>query len=258
MGASVRNTISLAAAAALLTGCTTIPVQLAQSNVTPREINDAVRCEVAYALASGTGDVGFFSDWNAGIVLTTKLIDHATAKPGVTISGSVNDVEWKSPTSIDYSDKRTGEAKITYGIAALSTASVESCPQRGSHLASTGLGLAEWLEWAGSTLTPKTSGDGRINTLKYNIDFSVERSVGGGLTFKTDHLDFALNENTISRKNDNGLVIEFAAPPVVANGKVKGASPRGRTVEQLQSDIIKEQEQPRVIQVEPGETIIVD
>ena len=252
----MRTIISLAAAATLLAGCGTIPMQLAQSNVTPREIMEAIKCEVAYALASGAGDVVYFANWNAAIQLETKLIDHATAKPGLTVSGEVNDVEWKSPTAIDYSDKRTGTAIIKYDIRALSSASVDVCPGRGSTLAATGLGLADWLERAGATLTPSTSGNGTIDTLKYDIEFSVERSVGGGLTFKTEHLDFALDQNSISRRNENTLNMAFAAPPVV--DKVKGTKPKGKTVEDLQRDITFERQRQNVITVEPGQTVIIE
>lgn len=251
----MRNTISFVAVAALLAGCGTIPTQLAQTNVTPREINGAVRCEVAYALAGGAGDIEYFSNWNAGIVLVTKLIDEASAEPGLTVSGKVNDVEWKSPAGIVYSDKRTGEMKITYKITSLSSADATSCPERGSPLAATGLGLADWLEKAGRTLTPDTSGGGEINTLKYLIEFSVARSVGGGLTFKTDHLEVGLDQNSISRTSDNTLTIEFDAPPSAP--EAKGAPARGRSAEQLTLDILEEQEAPKVIQVEPGQSIIV-
>lgn len=245
----MRNLLGFATLAVAVSGCTTIPAQLMQSDVSPREIRQAIECEVAYALQSGTGDVGSFANWLAAIQLETTLTDTVTSKPGINVSGSIGKVDYKVPASVDYSDVRKGHSILHYDDLKLSDASTVACPQRNSPLAATGLRLADYLEQAGSTLTNATSGGGTLQTLEFEIDFSVTRGVSGGLTFKDEHVQVSWDENSVSRGSANVLTIAFSAP--------KPGESRQKTVQKLQDKITYDREQRNTIQLRSGQSIII-
>ena len=243
----VMRTIAIIAATALgLAGCTTIPKIAQQSAISPAEIHDAVQCEIAYAIENPSSGASAFADWVAAIQLEITLTDSIGMKPGLNFTGSLGKAEYKVPASLDYSDVRKGHAILAYDALTLTDAH-GGCPERGSGASAKGLGLAEWLERAGDTMTFANSDGGTLTKFGYTMTFSVTRSVGGGLTFKTDHVSVSLDENQLSHENENILTIAFAKPDKDARS----------TVKKLQNQINLERAQENTIQLKPGQSIIV-
>lgn len=227
----------------MLSGCSSIPAKMATASVTPREIHDAIVCEIAYATSAGATTL---TDWVAAIQLEVKQTDTIDLKPGLTASGASGNWKWSVPTSAQFNDVREGTAVLKYQELLLHRAANE-CPAPDGPAAPRGLGLAAWLDRVGQTMGHASSGGGDLDSLDYSVTFTVTRSVGGGLVFETDHVKVALDENTLSRENKNTLTIKF---------KPGGNNPRA-VANALQKQITEERLAPTVIQLKDNQTVVI-
>lgn len=244
----MRRFAVLLAAAASLSGCTTLAGSLSHFPVTPAEIKAAVECELAYLFLDGAPDPRLISRATAAAELTLSLTDAASLTPGLTVKGKIGPATLSLPASMTASSSRNGTITLAFDILRVGEMAGRSCPQPESDTAATGLGLTAWLTRVLETVSPLADGD-RIKDMKYTVSFTVTRTAKGGLSFTSQFLDISLSENSASRSEVNKLEIKFEVP--------SGGAGRKQVARELHRQLTEERNAPALIQVLPGQTVTI-
>lgn len=245
-----------------LAGCTTLPRPIATMSVSAPEIVRAVECDLASVFRNPAIEGRLLIASLAKVELDLVRTDDNNLKPGATFKATVaqgTTVETKPKGEL--SDKGVRTSEVDFGVkfadidprTRLGKSIASRCPTPDSQLAADGLGLAEWLHDA---LVGASGEDTavQLGLITFKQDFTVTRTLKGGLVFTTNIASFGLDESQLSRKQQNTIFvkIEVKEPPVVANSGITPLSADERLMIQTRP------ERGTTILVDPDQKVIIE
>lgn len=240
-----------------LAGCATVPAALYEEPVSTAQIIAAVQCEMASIYQHQDVAPTLLRYSNALTKLNLVTTDDAGVQPGLGIER-----KWDGKTVTLTSKNKLSEKAVRTKALDFVTVFANLDPETtlGSSLAadcatlqSAGdeLGLADWLH---QVLIANKGGAAQFDNLSFIAEFTVTRGAGGGLVFKSDWGSVSLNESQASREKKNRIEVVMKVLP-------KPSSP-ARVVPKAAIDELRELQAPvdqgTIIQVEPGQSIIIE
>jgi hypothetical protein len=241
-------------------GCTSVPKVLRSEAVSSSEIVNAVQCEFMVAVARHPRP-----NWFAGIKLeldgTQGLGSNQTAFTATPVP-AVRGPATFAPLVGGYTNTVKRTASIEF-FAALDSylpgtptgeAVAARCPQSAG---AGGLGLADWLE---AVLGATDSSAARIKTINYQLDFTVTRSMGGGLTFKTSVVEIKIDKPSVTYNNTNKLTVSIVStlPGGLLTVRETDDGFPGGVMDALSHNLDKLTEKPKPeLVLVPGDTLVV-
>ena len=244
-----------------LSSCGTLPKGAAGPAVPTARIVEAVRCQLAEAVAPGNPDPAGMIGWK---VLTTVTINGDSGyeiRPGIAgVSGKAGKASWKAPTS-GFSAVGSTKRKIEneYGVLDIGGEIARApCPAPGSPGATQGLDLAHWL-YAASAGQPASNANVTPKKVSYNHTYTVGVSAGGGLTFTFVDFSLSFEGNKASASTAYTIDVRLEPQPLprllVAEPDrfLSGPDP----FDSLRADRDADEEDETIIKVPPGQSIII-
>ncbi len=231
--------------------------------VSVAQVITAIQCELASIYSGGAGEASVLMSWVARTKLQLNIDESTNIAPGLTLTPKLASATMTLPGSGGFSDVVSRDATLDFNTALwdldpeteAGADLAARCPEPGSAIASTGLGLADWLTNISSAISA-SSPAAAVTNVSYVASFTVTRSVTGGITFKTAMIDAKINPSTASRTRANILTITFARDPSRGAGDADALLAPDLLNEQLDRQMEELTKEPGITLV-PGDVLVV-
>lgn len=219
----MRLTAILASVLVGLTGCVGMPKSMQNPGqpVSVEELVLAVECEYFSIFELGEETVTLLSDWVAGTDYDLKVTDGMVYKPGLTITppaGTVT-VVLAGSTSVDDKAIRQQTFRLYTDFSTIAPGTdrgdklAARCPRYNGSIGSRGLQIGAQLRGLASGMAAAGIPQRALSIPTQKLTFTVDRSVGNGLTFKAGDATLKAEATSRSRKMDNIITIALARRP---------------------------------------------
>lgn len=252
----MRKFVATPVLALALAGCATVPTALLVEPVSTAQIIAAVQCEMVSIYGHDDAEPALLRYSNALTKLDLVTTDDSLVQPGLGLERKWDGNTLTVASKNKLSEKAVRTKKLEF-VTIFANVDPETEVGRSlaadcatEHASAGELGLGDWLH---QVLIANKHGAAQFDNLSFIADFTVTRGVGGGLVFKSDWGNLSLNESQANREKKNRIEVTIKVlpkPPVPA--KVV-SQPAIEELRELQAPA----EKGTVIQVEPGQSIIV-
>lgn len=258
----------LAGVSLALMGCSGIPksMQNPGSPVSVGELVLAVECEYFSIYQLDDKAPGLLGDWVAGTDYDLKVTDGLVFKPGLTITppvGSVTVVLAGSTTADDKAIRQqtfrlfTDLSTIAPGTERGDTLAAR-CPRFDGSIGSRGLQVGAQLRGLANGMAAAGIPQAALAVPTQKLTFTVDRSVGNGLTFKAGDATLKAENTSTSRRMDNIITIALKRHTnIEAVGAEESTEVVDDVYQQLNDALDALRDDANELVLKPGDSLVV-
>ena len=217
LGPTMRFSAILTVAGLALMGCSGVPKSM-QNPVSPVSVDQlilAVQCEYFTIYELDEKVAALFGDWVAGTDYDLKVTDGVVFKPGLTITPPVGEatVVLAGSTGVDDRSVRQQTFRLFTDLSKIKPNTDNgrklkaTCPPSNSPDSSRGLQIGARLRALATGMAAAGIPQAALAIPVQKLTFTVDRSVGTGLTFKVAEISVKAENSSTSRKLENSITI---------------------------------------------------